>query len=917
MFAYIIGSQNPVVGKAYAYEISSSSLSIFGDNTKYEWYLFKKQKNGNWRDVTGTPKVGRSVTYTFHEPVLGNEFELRVFETKSESFTETAPAKKQIAKLDLVPSSSKTAQIDKVILLNRGSKDVNKASYRDTLVAQAFCTAMFDQEVEFQLWEDDAAEGGHNPAINKNNRNPRIYKARVNEKGIAETKIPLLSDERILKQIANKYLMKGDKSEGKNHEYYVTASYHGKIQRANQVNVDVANPDYKKEQPKQQTPSIPKRQDPKKATSQPQKAQPKQNTPKFPATKSSSAQKQTDSQGRIADAYFVNSAGQRLIKAVVGDWVQVRIHTSNMIGKHVQYVVWEYDPLSPDEVSRSGRLEVKEDTITTGGFKITPDIFKEGADVGDSEKQNYFIEVLPLDVSAYSKRFGVSSDGLMEVEKTKSAAVVKGNKGLSTANCGEKYCLKKGDKSDLIREINIRLAGFGGNVPTDEFTDRTEKMIKQFQRDYMKVPETGKVCGNVLKAIDEFQYKYSIDFAEIKCKCGVCTGFGDNSNKGKYLKGNAEAHHRYEYPGVHRSLIWALRAVKFYLVFDGKYQFNKINSGYRCRFHEEYKKKPTTNHMGKALDIHFNKNGVRTKSTDDMEKIRLNIYNKYLGAKWDWTEKNIFNLESTDVGAKTWVHYDVREFDIKYLEDKFFVKNNAELNGKSILSLALELGFKNTCSCIGGGLAKSKEKDTTKKDNKYKWAHSEFGNLIAKKESSDDYNKCNKTVKVPYKVKGKTKYKRKVKEVNDVKVIELTIKEIQEKQSDKSLFAVGRYQLIPNTLGSAIKSLKLDVNKKLDQEMQDKIFDEFLIKTARPKIIGFLEGNGTVEDAMHSSAQEWASIGVEKGKRISDIKSKTGEKIIRYAKGGESYYSGDGLNNAHITPEQIKNALINSKNANK
>ena len=41
------------------------------------------------------------------------------------------------------------------------------------------------------------------------------------------------------------------------------------------------------------------------------------------------------------------------------------------------------------------------------------------------------------------------------------------------------------------------------------------------------------------------------------------------------------------------------------------------------------------------------------------------------------------------------------------------------------------------------------------------------------------------------------------------------------------------------------------------------------------------------------------------------------EKIKRYAKGGESYYDGDGLNKAHITPEQIKNALINSKNENK
>lgn len=104
--------------------------------------------------------------------------------------------------------------------------------------------------------------------------------------------------------------------------------------------------------------------------------------------------------------------------------------------------------------------------------------------------------------------------------------------------------------------------------------------------------------------------------------------------------------------------------------------------------------------------------------------------------------------------------------------------------------------------------------------------------------------------------------------------------------------------------------------------MQDKIFDEYLIKVKRPKIIAYLEGGGTVEDAMYSAAQEWASIGVEKGKRISDKveKDKKGKVISRtviYAEGGESYYAGDGLNKAHITPEQVKNALINSKNENK
>ncbi|GAA5084098.1 hypothetical protein GCM10023210_03500 [Chryseobacterium ginsengisoli] len=435
MFAFIIGSQNPVVGKAYAYEISSGSLSIFGENTKYEWYLFKKQKNGSWRDVTTTPKVGRSVSYTFHEPVLGNEFELRVFEIKSGSITGIAPIKKQIAKLDLIPSNSKTAQIDKVVLLNRGSKDVNKANYRDTLVAQAFCTAMFDQEVEFQLWEDDAPGGGHDAVINKNNRHNRIYKAKVNEKGIAEARIPLSGDERILRQIANKYLMKGDKSEGKNHEYYITASYHGKIQKESQVNVDVSNPDYKKKQPKQQThpkhqsPSTPKPQEPKKPVSQPQKSQPKQNTPKFPATKTSTAPRQADAQARITDAYFVNGSGQKLSKVTVGDKIRVRIASSNMKDKHIQYVIWEYDALgSNDEIYRSNKIKLGYDLADMPEINITKEMFNKGIDLwGDPDKdsQNYFIEVLPLDVSAYSKKFGVSSDGLMKVEKVKSAAMVK------------------------------------------------------------------------------------------------------------------------------------------------------------------------------------------------------------------------------------------------------------------------------------------------------------------------------------------------------------------------------------------------------------------------------------------------------------------------------------------------------------
>ena len=98
----------------------------------------------------------------------------------------------------------------------------------------------------------------------------------------------------------------------------------------------------------------------------------------------------------------------------------------------------------------------------------------------------------------------------MKVENVKSPAVVKPTITPSSTNCGEKYCIRNEDDNELVREINIRLAGFGGNVPAYLFTDRTEKMVKQFHRDYMKVSETGKVCGNTLKAIDEFSNKFDI-----------------------------------------------------------------------------------------------------------------------------------------------------------------------------------------------------------------------------------------------------------------------------------------------------------------------------------------------------------------------------------------------------------------------
>lgn len=285
-----------------------------------------------------------------------------------------------------------------------------------------------------------------------------------------------------------------------------------------------------------------------------------------------------------------------------------------------------------------------------------------------------------------------------------NSAVILGDE-TATSECGGRSCIRLGAEGKLIQEINIRLAGFGGNVPTTNFTARTANMIRQFQRDYMEIQPTGRICGDTLKAIDEFGDNYTFVWDELKCTCGVCDGFGRGLDSDEKQDASiAERSRKYEYPGIHRSLLWGFKASMFYLTKKegGIFSVNKISSGYRCQENNRQRGRSSTNHMGKAIDIHYNKNGTRTRSTPDIETVRSEIFNKCMGAKWDWrAEKNIFYLESTRVGATTWVHVDVREFELPYLKDEFFAKTEAVMNGQKIVDLANAEGYSETCACMG------------------------------------------------------------------------------------------------------------------------------------------------------------------------------------------------------------------------
>jgi flagellar biosynthesis GTPase FlhF len=115
------------------------------------------------------------------------------------------------------------------------------------------------------------------------------------------------------------------------------------------------------------------------------------------------------------------------------------------------------------------------------------------------------------------------------------------------------------------------------------------------------------------------------------------------------------------------------------------------------------------------------------------------------------------------------------------------------------------------------------------------------------------------------------------------------------------LFAVGRYQIIPTTMESLVKKLKLDPDKTyLDSETQDSLFSNGLVGVIRKKVDNYIKGLSDDKNAaILELAKEFASVGIPYDMNV-------GKKEL---KKGDSYYSGQGGNKAHNSPEEVGAAL--------
>lgn len=466
-------------------------------------------------------------------------------------------------------------------------------------------------------------------------------------------------------------------------------------------------------------------------------------------------------------------------------------------------------------------------------------------------------------------------------------------------------CIASGS-GELIREINIRLAGFGGALPTDQFTDLTANCIKQFQRDYMGVAETGKICGSLLVALDKFSMEFNEDIFtlpkhKVKCPCKKCEGYGNTRNESysvlvkdkKTKKLVTVTAKGIEYPGIHRSLLWAYKAINFYFKettnFEG-YYIHHIESGYRCIENNIQHHRASSNHMGCAIDFHvYNKAGRKIIGTEIEEIIRKKWLMKNQKAWFGWTN-NKFGLERNCDGSDSWIHIDVREYDKKYKLDQMFAKNNSELNGKSLVAYTKEMNLEKLLQCSGLSSIKEHIKESTEVLSDLDSLIADLGTAISHGEGGyESYNTGTINNKVQYSY---------LKPAQGT-LTEKTLKEILNSHTlpatDKNrYFAVGKYQLIPSTLNDAINKLQLSLDLKFDAKLQERIFKDYLAPQKRAILGSFIkEGNHSIDVVQYEMAKEWASIAVPQGMNIS-------KKLGGYASDGQKSFYESSANHANL-----------------
>ncbi len=163
----ISGNISPVVGEKNTYHVSDwypDTPSSERNLKSVTWELFRKRSNGKFT-TTNVRKKGDS-SFTFGEASLGYTYRLEAYLY--------APEGRGII---ITPKPNKISQISKVELYYIDDTKGSSFSFMEKLRAKAYCINMFNKEVVFTLWEDDAKGAGHNAG----NTSIETQKAKINK----------------------------------------------------------------------------------------------------------------------------------------------------------------------------------------------------------------------------------------------------------------------------------------------------------------------------------------------------------------------------------------------------------------------------------------------------------------------------------------------------------------------------------------------------------------------------------------------------------------------------------------------------------------------------------------------------------------------------------------------------------------
>lgn len=108
--------------------------------------------------------------------------------------------------------------------------------------------------------------------------------------------------------------------------------------------------------------------------------------------------------------------------------------------------------------------------------------------------------------------------------------------------------------------------------------------------------------------------------------------------------------------------------------------------------------------------------------------------------------------------------------------------------------------------------------------------------------------------------------------------------------------AAGRYQFMRATLRELMKELGLKGSQKLDGDLQDRLAYHLLKRRGYEQ---FVTGKLSLDAFANNLAKEWASFPV-----LTAIKGAHRQLAV-----GQSYYAGDGLNKALISPAAVRATL--------